>query len=136
MKSVLLVDDDAVFRNLCKRVFEEEGYRVVLAEDGATAIDAVKAESLDVAILDVRMPQKTGLDVAEEIRAVKPLLPIILCTGCDDLCAIDSRSRYAAACVGKSSSFTELVLAVSRVLSPTFRTEAFRYGLPQNPELA
>ena len=95
MKTVLFVDDDEGFRILCKRIFEDEGYRVVLAEDGAEAIDALEAESPDVAILDVRMPRKTGLELAEEIRGVNPRIPIIFYTCCDDVCAIDPRSRYA-----------------------------------------
>ena len=68
MKTILFVDDDLGFRELCKRVFQEEGYRVVLAEDGAAAIHAVAAESPDVAVLDVRMPGMTGFEVAEELQ--------------------------------------------------------------------
>jgi two-component system, response regulator RegA len=136
MKTVLFVDDDEAFRTLCKRIFEEEGYRVVLAQDGSEALDAVEAESPDVAILDVRMPCKTGLDLAEEISAVNPRIPIIFYTACDDVCAIDRRSRLAAACVDKSPDFTELALAVSRVLSPAGQDGAFRFGLPRKPGLA
>jgi|WetSurMetagenome_2_1015567.scaffolds.fasta_scaffold314341_2 DNA-binding NtrC family response regulator len=131
MKTVLFVDDDELCRTLCKRVFEEEGYRVVLAQDGAEAIAAIEAKSPDVAILDVRMPRKTGLDVAEEINAVNPRIPIIFHTGCDDLCANDCRSHLATACVEKSSDFTELALTVRRVLSPANQGEAFRCGLPR-----
>ena len=135
MKTVLFVDDDEAFRTLCKRIFEDEGYRVVLAQDGAEAIDALETESPDVAILDVRMPRKTGLDLAEEIRDANPRIPIIFYTCCDDVCAIDRRSRFAVACVDKSSDFTELSLAVSRVLSRSNQSDAFRFGLPRQPGL-
>ena len=136
MKTVLFVDDDEAFRILCKRIFEDEGYRVVLAQDGAEAIDALGAESPDVAVLDVRMPRKTGLDLAEEISGVNPRIPIIFNTCHDDICAIDPRSRFAAACVDKSSDFTELALAVSRVLSTPNPSGVFRFGLPRRPGLA
>jgi two-component system, response regulator RegA len=131
MKTVLFVDDDVACRSLCERILKDEGYRVVLAQDAAEAIAAVQAESPDVAVLDVRMPCKTGLDLAEEITAINPHIPIILYTGCDDLCTMDRRSRLAAACVDKGSDFTELVIAVNRVLSMASQGDAFRFGLPR-----
>jgi DNA-binding NtrC family response regulator len=133
MKTVLFVDDDESFRNLCKRIFEDEGYRVVLAQDGMEAIVAVESENPDVAILDVRMPRQNGFDLAEEINAIAPAIPIIFYTSFDDICTIDHRSRFAAACVGKSSDFTELALAVNRVLMPGNQSDAFRFGLPRRP---
>jgi len=134
MKTVLFVDDDEGFRELCKRVFQEEGYRVILAEDGPQAIGIVETERPDVAILDVRMPQQTGLDLAEELNAIAPRLPVILYTAYDDMCVCDSRTRFAAACVDKNSGFTELNLAVIRVLLPVRQGDVFRIGLPPRPE--
>jgi DNA-binding NtrC family response regulator len=134
MKTVLFVDDDEGFRNLCKRIFEDEGYRVVLAQDGNEAVGAVKNEGPDVAILDVRMPCQDGFDVAEEIGTLNPQLPIIFYTSYDDVCMIDRRSQYAAACVGKSSDFTELALAVNRVLSTSGSQDTFRFGLPRRQD--
>ena len=69
MKTLLFVDDDTGFRELCRRVFEEEGYCVLLARDGAAALAMVAAQPPDVAILDVRMPAMSGLELAEELRA-------------------------------------------------------------------
>jgi two-component system, response regulator, stage 0 sporulation protein F len=136
MKTVLFVDDDEGFRVLCKRIFEDEGYHVVLAQDGIEAIGIVENQKPDVAILDVRMPRQNGFDVAEEINAINPRIPIIFYTSYDDICTVDHRARFAAACVGKSSDFTELALAVSRVLTPDSRGEIFRFGLPRRPAAA
>lgn len=134
MKTVLFVDDDEAFRVLCKRIFEEEGYRVVLAEDGVQAIDALAVEMPDVAVLDVRMPRMGGLDVAEEIKTTNPGIPIVLYTANDEICMFDNRAQLASACVDKSADFTELALAVSRVLSCDCQSDAFRFGLPQRVE--
>lgn len=101
MKTILFVDDDRGFRELCKRVFQEEGYRVVLAEDGVEAFHAVAADSPDVAVLDVRMPGMTGFEVAKELSVIAPQLPVILYTANDDMCTADRRSCLAAACVDK-----------------------------------
>ena len=134
MKTVLFVDDDQGFLELCKRVFQEEGYRVVLAEDGRQAISIVAQESPDVAVLDVRMPKQTGLDLAEELNAIAPRLPLILYTAYDDMCLCDRRTHFAAACVDKNSGFTELSLAVIRVLMPAGQSDVFRIGLPPRVE--
>jgi DNA-binding NarL/FixJ family response regulator len=83
-----------------------------------------------VAILDIRMPHKGGLEAAEEIGTKNAAIPIILYTGNDELCLSDRRTRYAAACIPKSSDFTELALAVARVLSQRKQTTAYRVGLP------
>ncbi len=130
MKTVLFADDNEAFRELCRRVFEEEGYRVVLAQDGAEAIGVVQAESPDVAILDVRMPLKDGLEAAERIHAIAPGVPVILYTAYDDICSSDRRSQFAAACIDKSSDFTELTLAVGRLLSVGGQGNSYRFGLP------
>ncbi len=131
MKTVLFVDDDEAFREICRRIFEEEGYHVVLAEDGMQAIGAVKSESPDVAVVDVRMPRMSGFDVAEKLKRMDPDIPIIIYTANDEACVIDRRAQLASACVSKSSDFTELVLAISRVLRPAYRRAGFRFGLPR-----
>jgi two-component system, response regulator, stage 0 sporulation protein F len=130
MRTVLFVDDDEGFRELCKRVFQEEGYRVVLAEDGRQAIVLVEKESPDVAVLDVRMPQQTGLDLAEELNSIAPQLPVILYTAYDDMCLCDHRTRFASACVDKNMGFSELARALLRVLLPARPGDTCRFGLP------
>jgi CheY-like chemotaxis protein len=134
MKTVLFVDDDLGFRVLCKRIFEDEGYRVVLAEDGTEALSVLAAERPDVAVLDVRMPRHSGLEVAEEIGTRNPEIPIILYTANDELCTSDHRAQYAAACIDKSSDFTELTLAVNRVLTCGKDRDVCRFGLPRRPK--
>jgi DNA-binding NtrC family response regulator len=136
MKTILFVDDDRGFRELFKLVFQEEGFHVLLAEDGRHATAIVAKECPDVAVLDVRMPQKSGLALAEELHALVPQLPVILYTGYDDMCAGDDRTRFASACIDKSSGFTELLLAVLRVMLPAGKGDRFRIGLEPRPEAA
>jgi len=134
MKTVLFAADDKGFCEICKRILEEEGYRIVLARNGTEAIIAVEAERPDLAILDIHMPQNGGLDAAEQIYAFDPGIPIILYTANDGTCTRDCRSRFAAACVEKSSDFTELALAVSKLLSLGNRSGSYRFGLNPLPE--
>jgi CheY-like chemotaxis protein len=133
MKTVLYVDDDAASRELCRRILEDEGYRVLLAEDGNEAVNLVEAENLDVAVLDIRMPQKGGLEAAEEISSIDAELPIILYTGNEEVCMSDRRVRYASACVSKSSDFTELARAIGKAVFHGKRDTSLRVGLPPQP---
>jgi DNA-binding NtrC family response regulator len=134
MKTVLFVDDDRVFRELLARVFQEEGYRVVLAEDGVQAPRVVRKEKPDVVILDLQMPRRSGLDLAEELNSIAPELPLILYTAYDDVCMTDRRTRFISAYVEKNSGFTDLLLAVLRVLQPDGRNDRFRIGLAPRSE--
>jgi CheY-like chemotaxis protein len=134
MRTVLFADDDKGFREICKRILEDEGYRIVLARNGTEAIATIQTERPDLAILDIHMPLKGGLEAAEQIYALDPSIPIILYTSNDDTCTRDSRSRFAAACVEKSSDFTELALAVGRLLSLNKRSASYRFGLNPLPE--
>jgi CheY-like chemotaxis protein len=133
MKTILLVDDEPVSRELTQLVFQEEGYRVIVAEDGMQAIEAAKKEMPDVAILDVQMPKKSGLEAAEELHEMSPQLPLILYTANDDMCVCDYRTKYVSACVDKNSGFTDLLHAVCRVLLPSSPNDRFRIGLAPRP---
>jgi CheY-like chemotaxis protein len=134
MKTVLFADDDKGYREILKRILEEEGYRIVLARTGAEAVGAVVVERPDIVILDIHMPQKGGLDAAEQIHVLDPGIPIILYTANDDACVSDRRSCFAAACVEKSSDFSELALTVDRLLRQGNRCGSYRLGLNPLPE--
>ena len=68
MPKVLIADDDANIRELVKFSLEDEGYELILAEDGVQAFDLAKKHKPDLAILDVMMPGKVGYQVCEEMR--------------------------------------------------------------------
>jgi CheY-like chemotaxis protein len=134
MKTVLFAEDNKAVREICRRILEEEGYRVLLAGNGIEAISTVKTEHPDLAILDIHMPHKGGLEAAEEINALAPNTPIILYTANDETCTRDGRARFAMACVEKSSDFTELTIIVDRILTRGNQCGLFRFGLNPIPK--
>lgn len=79
---LLVAEDQSMLRDaLCQLLLMEDDVDEVLqAGDGEEAIELVKNESIDVAILDVEMPKKSGLDVLEWIREHKDLKVIIVTT--------------------------------------------------------
>ncbi len=66
---VLLVDDDVFLRDMYATKFTERGDTVITAGSGQLALDALRQEAFDVVVLDMVMPQMTGIDLIKAIRA-------------------------------------------------------------------
>ena len=83
---VLVVDDDESIRALLQRQMELDGYRVVSAEDGASAIFKAEEASPDIVLLDALMPDMDGFQVAETLKASEHsrTIPIIMVTALND----------------------------------------------------
>jgi DNA-binding response OmpR family regulator len=77
---VLVADDDPDIRQLVRLRLERSGYAVISAQDGTEALELARDRLPDIAILDVSMPQLSGLEVAQELRARYAGLPVILLT--------------------------------------------------------
>ena len=82
MTTVLVVDDEAPIRLLCRVNLEAEGMKVIEASDGDTGLELARAEHPDVVLLDVMMPGRSGWEVAEELLADESTssIPIIFLT--------------------------------------------------------
>jgi EAL domain-containing protein (putative c-di-GMP-specific phosphodiesterase class I) len=80
---VLVVDDDAAMRRACARALGNEGWEVVLAEDGKAAIAAVlqQRDHFDCVVSDVHMPEIDGFALVAEIRRHDDDIPVLLMTG-------------------------------------------------------
>jgi DNA-binding response OmpR family regulator len=77
---VLVVDDDKIVRDVVRRSLEREGMRVVEARDGVEALNRAREVPVDVAVVDVHMPAMSGHEVVARLRAVDPLLHVIMLT--------------------------------------------------------
>jgi two-component system nitrogen regulation response regulator GlnG len=78
---VLLIDDDATITPVqVRKTFPAPQYRVDIATDGASGIELVRTKSPDVVLLDLRLPDQSGLQVHEEIRAIDARIPVVFIT--------------------------------------------------------
>jgi adenylate cyclase len=84
---VLVVDDDSVNRLLLSRSLEREGHRFAIAEDGRRALEILRAESFDVVLLDVVMPEIDGFEVLAQMQADSELrhVPVIMISALEDM---------------------------------------------------
>ena len=78
-KTVMIADDEQRIRKLISDFLQREGYTVVEADNGQSALTLLAAEKIDLVILDVMMPEPDGLTVCREIRK-KSSVPIIMLT--------------------------------------------------------
>ncbi len=81
-KVILLVDDSATVRRMMEWSLRPGGYRVLQAVDGVHALEILKVQTVDLAIVDLNMPRMDGIELIRTIRADEKLkkLPIILLT--------------------------------------------------------
>ncbi|QFQ02891.1 Response regulator MprA [Corynebacterium urogenitale] len=82
---ILVADDDQAVRESLRRSLIFNGFTVILASDGAEALKLINSERPDLAILDVMMPQRDGLEVCRELRSHGDDLPILLLTARDSV---------------------------------------------------
>jgi putative two-component system response regulator len=121
---VLVIDDEAVVREVIVAMLEGSGYEVVCAATAAEALELFSDESIRVVITDVFMPDGSGLELLETMRIRRPNLPIVLVTGAttrDDLS--EALARGADGFVAKPFTQTELELALAKALDRAGRSE-------------
>ena len=81
MQSIILVDDEEQFRGRLARAFINRGYTVFEAADVDGALEKIKENKPDWALVDLKMPGKSGLDLIREVKEFLPFLKIVVLTG-------------------------------------------------------
>jgi two-component system, OmpR family, response regulator len=118
--TVLVVDDEAVLAEMVSMALRYEGWNITTAGDGSTAIAAARNERPDVVVLDVMLPDMSGLDVLHKLREENPTLPVLLLTAKD---AVEDRIAGLTAggddYVTKPFSIEEVVLRLRALLRRT-----------------
>jgi putative two-component system response regulator len=81
--TILLADDNNSVRDMLKDMLESQGYQVICAENGNQALELLSCHPVDLVLLDVLMPQRSGLAVCRDIKshAETRLIPVVLITG-------------------------------------------------------
>jgi len=92
----LIVDDDDVFRSRLRRAFELRGWEAHTAATGAEALAIAREIGPDLAIVDLRMQDESGLDVVRSLRGLDATVSIIMLTGYGSIATALEAIRYGA----------------------------------------
>jgi len=99
---VLALDDDPAIRNLIADYLGANELRVTAVASGRELVDAIARDTVDLVILDLRLPGEDGMHIARRLREDRPLLPILMLTG-----RIDEADRVMGLELGADDYFTK-----------------------------
>ena len=88
-QSILVVDDDAIFRETLARAFRDRGYRVQTAADVRAALAAATTDKPDFAVVDFNLGRESGSDVLTGVLALCPTVRVAILTGSRSVDAAD-----------------------------------------------
>ena len=136
--SILLVDDDERFRSRMARAFEERGYEAQQAEGYDGAIEIAEHESTEYAVVDLRMPGKSGLEVVRELHRIDPATKIVVLTGYGSIAtALEAVRLGATHYLTKPADVDEVIASFDRGDTETaVEGPAAEGGAPETPSLA
>ncbi len=112
---ILMVDDEVSILEIVQETLESYGYRVLVAEDGARALDLYDShgEEISVVITDLVMPVMDGARLIENLKRINPFVTIIIASGMDD----GSYENAEAGFLKKPFSADQLLLLLESVLA-------------------
>ncbi|MEW6665001.1 MAG: response regulator [Thermodesulfobacteriota bacterium] len=115
---ILIVDDETIVLDSCKRILEAEGHVVTLAASAGTALEAIGAERFALVFMDIKMPGRDGLSLMREVKKKWPQIPIIAMSGYATPETIDEVSRTGVAkFIAKPFTPDELIEAFRKVIA-------------------
>lgn len=115
--TILVVDDEQVHRYMLCSMFKEWGWKCVEADDGRTAVDAVRKFSYDAVLMDVRMARMDGMEAFAKIHATHPTLPVIIMTAYSSVdAAVEAIKHGAYDYLTKPLDFDRLRLTLERAV--------------------
>lgn len=122
-KKILVVDDDRKIVELAKMYLEKDGYHVVTAYDGETALALARREKPSLVVLDLLLPEMDGRDVCRTLRAESNVPIIMLTARSEDTDKLIGLELGADDYITKPCNFRELVARVRTVLRRTYAHE-------------
>src|SRR3954451_5459527 len=119
-EKILIVDDEKLVRWSLRQKCQEWGYQVAEAEDGTAALNAIRNDGADLVLLDVRLPDMSGLDVLQQLKKNGDARAVIMITADPQLDDVKAALKLGAYdFVGKPVDFEELNVAIKNALETT-----------------
>jgi two-component system response regulator RegA len=119
--SILVVEDDNAFRKILVNAFRDRGYEAEGVADAEAAIRAAESDSPEMAVVDLRLPDQSGLEVVRALKTIDPSTAIVVLTGYGSIATALESVRLGAAHYLTKPTDADRILA------------AFQHGLAARP---
>ena len=117
-RRVLVVDDDTGIRDALRMILEYEGYQVLTAADGKTALSSLDSERVDAVLLDIKMPGMDGLETLDRIAQREAAPPVLMISGHGDIAtAVEATRRGAVDFLEKPPERERILVSLANALS-------------------
>ncbi len=117
MNSILVIDDDENILNVIRMRLEAKGFRVVTATEGEKALEMSKEEVFDLAVVDLKLGDKDGIDLMDSLHQINPELPVIILTAYGTIeSAVEAMRKGAYGYLTKPFQHEEFLLQIERCL--------------------
>jgi two-component system response regulator RegA len=114
-RTVLVIDDDSTFRERLVRAFRDRGFDARGATDCATAIAWAEQDSPEYAVVDLRMPDASGLDVVKRLVTIDPATKVVVLTGYGSIAtALEAVRLGATHYLTKPADLDDILAALTR----------------------
>ena len=129
--SILIVDDDEVYRTRLARAFVDRGYDVRTAHDHDSGVALATTESPEFAVVDLKMPGKSGLELVKALREIDPATKTVVLTGYGSIAtAIDAVRLGATYYLSKPADADDIVASFARGEAPPLEPPDHDYRAP------
>jgi len=93
---ILVIDDDLEILELLSSFFESLGHEIKTAADSIEGLKLITTEIFDLLLLDIKLPEKDGIEVLKETKNIDPQLPVVMITGYKEAEKVIEAFRYGA----------------------------------------
>jgi two-component system response regulator HydG len=125
--TLLVADDDTAHRTMLRKLLSGWGYAITEADDGGSAVEAVRRQPFDLILMDIRMIKVSGLTALTEIKAFNPAIPVVIMTAYASVeTAVEALKKGAYDYLTKPLDFDELRLTLERAVDHSHLKEENR----------
>ncbi len=116
LNSILIIEDNTYLLQLLQSSLVKAGYHVIVSSDGRDIASLIEKESVDLILLDLILPKKSGKDVLKEVRTVSEVPIIVLSAFADPDCLVECLALGADEFIAKPFSFNILMARIEALL--------------------
>ncbi|MCX5879396.1 MAG: response regulator, partial [Deltaproteobacteria bacterium] len=117
MDTILIVDDEKNYLVVLEALLSPEGYEIMTSDKAQEALRLIQESDIDLLLTDMKMPGMTGMELLEEVKKIKPEVPVIMMTAYGTIeMAVEAMKKHAYDYITKPFQNEELKLTIRKAL--------------------